>query len=104
MPPPEHYGPEWSGTKRVWLLDTRYAARALIRGYQLDGPNEMRFVLGPRWTPEKYLNPIRELRVEGDTPSLTRLRAPGCYAYQVDGRTFSYLVIFEARAETAEGR
>jgi hypothetical protein len=49
----------------------------------------------------RMLNPIRELRVEGDTPSLTRLIGPGCYAYQVDGRTFSYLVIFEARVNTA---
>jgi hypothetical protein len=59
----------------------RYAARALVRGYQLDGPNEVRF----------------------DTPSLTRLRAPGCYAYQVDGRTFSYVVIFEARLKPPAG-
>lgn len=100
MPPPEGWGPDWSGTKRVWLLDTRYAGRALVRGRQLDGPNEMRFVLGrPGFTAAKILNPIRELRVEGDTPSLTRLRVPGCYAYQVDGRAFSYLVIFEARVE-----
>jgi hypothetical protein len=101
MPPPEGWGSEWSGTKRVWLLDTRYAGRALVRGRQLDGPNEVRFVRGPQWTPQKMLNPIRELWVEGDTPSLTRLIGPGCYAYQVDGRTFSYLVIFEARVETA---
>jgi hypothetical protein len=98
MPPPEGWGPEWSGTKRVWLLDSRYAGRALVRGRQLDGPNEVRFVLGRRgFTPEKVLNPIRELRVEGTSPSLTRLRAPGCYAYQVDTRTRSYLVVFEAR-------
>jgi hypothetical protein len=102
FPPPEGWGPEWSGTKRVWFLDTRYAARALVRGRQLDGPNELRFVYGyPGFTAEKILNPVRELRVEGDSPSLTRVRAPGCYAYQVDGRTFSYLVIFEARL--AEG-
>jgi hypothetical protein len=100
MPPPEGWGPEWSGAKRVWILDGRYAARALVRGYQLDGPNDMRFVLGrPGFTAAKILNPIRELRVEGNTPSLTRLRAPGCYAYQVDGRTFSYRVVFEARVE-----
>jgi hypothetical protein len=87
VPPPEGWGPEWSGTKRVWLLDTRYAARVLVRGRQLDGPNEMRFVLGrPGFTEAKVLNPIPELRVEGaSSPSLTRLRAPGCYAYQVDG-------------------
>jgi hypothetical protein len=99
FPPPEGWGPEWSGTKRVWLLDTRYASRALVRGRQLDGPNEVRFVHGyPGFTAEKILNPVRELRIEGnDAPSLTRVRAPGCYAYQVDGRTFSYLVVFEAR-------
>ena len=38
-PPPEGWGKEWSGTKRVWLLDTRYASRALVRGRQLDGPS-----------------------------------------------------------------
>jgi hypothetical protein len=96
MPPPEGWGPEWTGIKRVWLLDTRHAGRALVRGRQLDGPNEVRFVRGPQWTPTKMLNPVRELQVEGPTPSMTRLRAPGCYAYQVDGRTFSYLVVFEA--------
>ena len=85
------------------MLDTRYASRALVRGRQLDGPNEVRFVHGyPGFTAEKILNPVPELRIEGsDTPSLTRVRAPGCYAYQVDGRTFSYLVVFEARL--AEG-
>lgn len=97
MPPPEEWGSEWSGTKRVWLLDSQFAWRALVRGRQLDGPNELRFVRGPQWTPPKLLNPVRELQVEGATPSLTRLRAPGCYAYQVDTRTRSYLVIFEAR-------
>lgn len=99
FPPPQGWGAVWSGTKRVWLLDTRYASRALVRGRQLDGPNELRFVHGyPGFTAEKTLNPVRELLIEGnDAPSLTRLRAPGCYAYQVDGRTFSYLVIFEAR-------
>lgn len=98
LPPPEGWGDEWSGTKRVWLLDTRYAARALVRGRQLDGPNEVRFVRGiPGFTPQKLLDPVRELRVEGNTPSLTRVREPGCYAYQVDTRTKSYLVVFEAR-------
>jgi len=30
-------------------------------------------------------------------PAATFLRAPGCYAYQVDGRGFSYLIVFTAR-------
>ena len=101
MPPPDGWGDEWSGTKRVWLVDRRYTGRILVRGRQLDGPNEVRFVSGrPGFTPEKILNPVREHRFEwGDQPSLTRLRAPGCYAYQVDGRSFSYRIVFEARVE-----
>jgi hypothetical protein len=101
MPPPDGWGTEWSGTKRVWLVDDRYTGRILVRGHQLDGPNEVRFVSGrPGFTAEKLLNPVREHRFEwGDQPSLTRLRAPGCYAYQVDGRTFSYRIVFEARIE-----
>jgi hypothetical protein len=29
-------------------------------------------------------------------PSYTRLRGPGCYAYQVDGTSFSRVVVFRA--------
>jgi hypothetical protein len=103
MPPPEGWGDEWSGTKRLWLLDNRYVARALVRGHQLDGPNEVRFAK-PAFIPHR-LNPIPELQLDQlrDYPSLTRLRAPGCYAYQVDGRTFSYFIVFEARLEEATG-
>jgi hypothetical protein len=105
LPPPVGWGTEWSGTKRLWLLDTRYVGRALVRGRQLDGPNQVRFVLGrPAFTVNNRLNPVRELKLDQarDNPSQTRLRAPGCYAYQVDGRTFSYLIVFEARL--AEGK
>ena len=101
IPPPEDWGAEWTGTKRVWLLDTHYRGRVLVRGRQLDGGSEVRFVYGrPAFTEENVRNPVPELRLEGfsDYPSLTRVRGPGCFAYQVDGRTFSYLVVFEARA------
>jgi hypothetical protein len=29
-------------------------------------------------------------------PSYTKVPAPGCYAYQVDGEGFSYVVVFRA--------
>jgi hypothetical protein len=63
----------------------------LGRGQQLDGRSEVRF--------ERGLVPSRsrQLRRSGDNPSLTRLRTPGCYAYQIDGLRFSYRVIFEAK-------
>jgi hypothetical protein len=104
IPPREGWGPEWSGTKRVWLLESGYPGRILVRRRQLDGPGEVRFVYGrPGFTEVNRRNPVREFRIDGapfvDYPSLTRVRGPGCYAYQVDGRTFSYLIVFEARLQ-----
>jgi hypothetical protein len=69
----------------------------LIRGRQLDGPNEVRF--------EDGVNPGRELRLRVlgssggqwyNRASYTRLRAPGCYAWQVDGLRFSRVIVFRA--------
>jgi hypothetical protein len=93
-PPPRDsidFGSEWSGQKVMWILAPPFRGPALVRGRQLDGPNELRF--------ERGLVPPRErrLRRSGSNPSFTRLRAPGCYAYQIDGLRFSYRVVFEAK-------
>jgi hypothetical protein len=98
------YGTEWGGTKAIWGVSIRYKGPVLVRGRQLDGPNEVRFQNGsPGFTAEERLHPSSELRLRGPNPhgnpATTRLRAPGCYAYQVDGRGFSYLVVFEARVQ-----
>lgn len=86
------YGSAWFGNKVLWVVDRdAYRGPLLIRGRQLDGPNLLRF--------ERGRVPPRELRiVRGiDIPSYTRVRAAGCYAYQVDGIGFSYTIVFEAR-------
>jgi hypothetical protein len=87
----------WDGTKALWIVP-RYYGPYIVRGRQLDGSGELRFDQGPSWT--RRLN--RELRFVGPEddfhPAATYLHGPGCYAYQVDGRGFSYLIIFEARA------
>ena len=87
----------------MWLVDARYTGRILVRGAQLDGDNEVRFVDGrPGFTPQKRLNPVREFHLEGGggAPSLTRLRAPGCYAYQVDTASVSTVIVFRAEGPT----
>jgi hypothetical protein len=99
------FGTEWGGTKAIWGISIRYAGPILVRGRQLDGPNEVRFENGsPGFTDEKRLHPDAELRLVGPkphgNPATTRLRAPGCYAYQVDGRGFSYLIVFDARVRS----
>jgi hypothetical protein len=93
------YGSKWGGQKVLWIARPTYRGPVLIRGRQLDGPHELRF--------ERGLSPVREMRLAsiggstGDTgwqnlPSFTRLRAAGCYAWQVDGTSFSRVIVFRA--------
>jgi hypothetical protein len=76
----------------------------LIRGARIDGRGLVRFQNGDV--------PAKQLRIPaGGTPaapgysfpkgtrylpSATRVREPGCYAYQIDGTTFSRVVVFHA--------
>ncbi len=103
-------GSEWGGQKVLWVSSPAYQGPALVRGAQLDGPNELRF--------EGDSAPERELRLWPDgnaedpwpspspgwaygwrgRPSYTRVRAAGCYAYQVDGLGLSEVIVFRAEA------
>ena len=76
------------------MIDRVYRGPVLVRGRQLDGPNELRFNRGLLPPREMRILPAPQLRTE---PSFTRVRAPGCYGYQVDGIGFSYLIVFEAK-------
>jgi hypothetical protein len=91
----------WGGQKVLWVGDPAYHGVGLVRGHQLDGPNEVRFNEGA--------DPATELRLDSSMPnnttggwnnwpSYTRVRAPGCYAYQVDGPDFTLVIPFTAKA------
>ena len=81
-----------------------YRGPVLVRGLRLDRAYRVRFDQGNV--------PRRELRIGSEEtvswpgqphgsrgkPSYTRLRAAGCYAYQIDGTTFSRVVVFRARS------
>lgn len=86
----------WWGTKVLWTVP-RYYGAVLIRGGQLDGANALGFDLGPNFTRRV----LPELRLTGPMddvrPAATFVRAPGCYAYQVDTFRSSYLIVFDAR-------
>jgi hypothetical protein len=86
---------EWSGNKVLWIVGAFRGPGILVRGGQVDGPNGLRF--------QSALNPVRELRLRGmgGHPSYARVRAPGCYAFQIDGTMFSRIIVFEARAHEA---
>lgn len=96
-------GTQWGGNKVLWLSEPDYLGPALIRGRQLDGPDEVRFDGGadpPRALlfPEGATGVTSSGTSEGwrDRPSYVRVRRPGCYAFQIDGHGFSEVVVFEA--------
>jgi hypothetical protein len=83
-------GSEWSGQKVLWIVGRYRGSGLLVRGRQVDGANGVGFNLG--------ITPAKELRLvgRGGHPTYTRVRAPGCYAFQIDGATFSRIIVFEA--------
>jgi hypothetical protein len=102
-PPPKNSifaGSDWGGQKVLWVSDPKYDGPILIRGAQIDGTNQLRFgLVGPTILEELAFPHHRAENWSGgwrNFPSYTRLRAPGCYAYQVDGAGFSDIIVFSA--------
>lgn len=90
----------WHSTKVLWISSPRYGGPALVRGRRIDRPGAVAFGAGAR--------PVRKLRLWRaganepgawrHRPSDVRVRTPGCYSLQIDGRHFSTSVTFEAAA------
>jgi hypothetical protein len=94
----------WRGQKTPWLLPSSYRGPVLIRGARIDRSGEMRFAKG-------YGDHLGELRFRtGESngargrvqglpgryrflASSTLFRAPGCYAFQIDGMSFSAVIV-----------
>jgi hypothetical protein len=102
------YGSRWSGQKVLWFVSPAYRGPVLIRGRQLDGANLVRFEGAGLRVPPAELRITKNMARAGgaaeygqrERPSYTRLLGPGCYAYQVDGTTFSRTIVFRAKLES----
>ncbi len=98
-PSSDFAGSDYSGQKVLWVGDPRYQGPVLIRGRPVDGSaNAVRFERGVSPQSAMQFRPGLGTAVS-DTewrnwPSYTRVRALGCYAWQVDGTNFSYSIIF----------
>ncbi len=100
-------------TKVLWAANPIYTGPIRIRGGQLDGPRNLLFdsSSGNEWrgAPAKVLqtpNGVFDLDVELDFqvsgtstgapwrnwPSYTYVGSPGCYAWQIDGVSFTELI------------
>jgi hypothetical protein len=90
----------WIYVKVLWVAGPRYRGPVLIRGRQMDGTNWLGFERGAHPLAELQLPPLAQ-GAGGrwrDFPSYTRVRGSGCYAYQVDGTSFSRVLVFSVAA------
>lgn len=92
--------------KVLWVSAPSYQGPVLIRGTRLDGPGVVQFSTGGSVPttefklPEPGATNAGEQAAWRDWPSYTTVPELGCYAYQVDGTSFTTVVVFEARLGT----
>ena len=98
----EQYGGPWFGDKVFWYVQPSYRGPVLIRGRRLDGPQIVRFN-GKKLPPaELHIESGQTVSWQGaprgsrGVASSVRIIAPGCYGLQIDGTSFSRVVIFIA--------
>lgn len=93
--------PGWQGGKHAFLTVPSYRGPALVRGAQLDGPEVVTFASNEIRGAPSLADPKPELRLPAGTRSVVHsfffLTPPSCYAYQIDGTTFSEIVVFKVR-------
>ena len=82
----------------LWFVNPSYKGLVLVRGRQLDGSHDVFFNanFGEKPTSQLVLDTTLGGTPWPNFPAYTRLQAPGCYVYQVDGATFSSIIVFEA--------
>lgn len=95
------YGSQWQGQKVLWYVAPSYRGRVLIRGRRLDGPgwlgldgtrvprNELRI------EPYETVTWSGQPRYSRGIPSSVRALSSGCYGVQVDGATFSNVLVVQ---------
>jgi hypothetical protein len=95
-------GSHWLAAHVTWRAALGYHGPILIRGRRLGGGGAVGF--GEGHTPYDELQLMNSGRGEATTSgggrawlSLTRVQHPGCYAYQIDGTSFSHVIVFRVR-------
>ena len=94
-------GSAWGGARVTWVAAPSYTGPVLIRGAELGGGGLVGF--GEGHVPQNELELLTpsttspgEPAGAREWPSFTRVLAAGCYAYQVDGTSFSEVIVFQA--------
>jgi|GEM_PF-3313418 len=91
-------GSAWAGARVTWVASTAYHGPFLIRGRRIDAGGAVGF--GEGHTPYDELQLLDSGQGTSPPPggrewiTFTRARGPGCYAYQVDGTSFTEVIVF----------
>ncbi len=93
-------GSAWAGARVTWHADASYSGPVLIRGRQVGGSGAAAG-FGEGHVPYDELQLLQSGQGAPGGPgrswfTFTRVRKPGCYAYQVDGTGFSEVIVFRA--------
>jgi len=88
----------WYSSKTLVVIAPSYAGPLLVRGTQLDGNGSVGFgeapLIGHLVIPP---GPTVNMLDDGSrtAPGGTFVKGPGCFALQLDGLTFSFVIVFE---------
>jgi hypothetical protein len=98
LPSKPSSGRGWSAVKTLWFSEPRYRGPVFVRGRQLGGSAKLVFgeaptLVDPQWPPQPTRNGTKGWR---QWPGGTYIRSFGCYAWQIDGTTFSTVIVFKA--------
>ena len=88
----------------IFLVRPGVEGDVLVRGHQVDGPNDVRFGRGNEPDAELIFKTPAQARLSTDNDwsvsfNTMRLRQSGCYAIQVDSETASSVIVFSAEPQ-----
>jgi hypothetical protein len=93
---PDDREPAGTYSKKVRWIGADYAGPVLIRTTRLDGSGAG-LVSFADWGTRRDGGYYADLPTpDSDLPAVTTLSGPGCYAYQIDGSTFTTTIVFQA--------
>lgn len=97
LPVSSFIGSAWLGGRVTWVAAPSYSGPILVRGRQIGGSHAVGYGEGHVPVDElQLLAPVQRSGGARQWPSFSRVLVRGCYAYQVDGTTFSSVIVFRA--------
>jgi hypothetical protein len=102
-------GSRWRGNKMVWVTTPQARGPIMVRGRELGGSTRVRF--GGARVPASHLRltgpgagVVGEPPGWRNWPSLTRLRAGGCYEFDITGASLNERIVFRGAIAPTPGR